>query len=103
MHDVERRDGWECGINIAGMIAKYFATSFAMLKVVSEPRVIQHLFSDLDDVEQLYWIAIEIDHVAGSRGLRSRVPGNTDIGLSERGRVIRAVAGHGHQSAFSLF
>src|SRR5215468_9801762 len=26
--------------NAAGMIAKYFATSFAMLKVVSEPRVI---------------------------------------------------------------
>ena len=31
-------------ISIAGTIAKYFATSFAMLKVVSEPRVISICF-----------------------------------------------------------
>ena len=30
--------------NIAGMMAKYFATSFAMLKVVSAPRVIRSCF-----------------------------------------------------------
>ena len=41
-HDIERRDLRESvPSSIAGMMAKYFATSLAMLKVVSAPRVIR--------------------------------------------------------------
>ena len=63
----------------------------------------QHLFSDLDDVEQLRWIGIEIDHVAGfARGLCPGVHGNTHVGLRERRCVVRAVTGHGNQVTLEL-
>ena len=64
----------------------------------------QHLFPDLNDVEQLRRIAVEIDHVAGfARGLSAGVHCDADVGLRERGRVVRAVTGHGDQMAFGLF
>ena len=64
----------------------------------------QHLFSDLDDVDQLGRVAVEIDHVAGfARGLRAGVHRDAHIGLSERRRVVRSVAGHGHEMAVGLF
>ena len=91
-------------ISIAGMIAKYFATSFAMLKVVSEPRVISICFPISTMSMQLGRVAVEIDHVAGfARGLRAGVHGHADIRLRERGRVVRAVAGHGDEMAVGLF
>ena len=63
----------------------------------------QHLLSDLNDVEQLRWIAIEIDHVAGfARGLRAGVHGHTHVGLRERRCVVRAVAGHRNQVTIGL-
>jgi hypothetical protein len=39
-------------MNIAGMMAKYFATSFAIENVVRAPRH-QQLLADLDDLDQL--------------------------------------------------
>ena len=63
----------------------------------------EHLFSDLDDVEQLGWIAVEIHHVAGfARGLRAGVHRHAHIRLRERGRVVRAVAGHGDEMTLAL-
>ena len=64
----------------------------------------QHLFPDLNDVEQLGRIAVEIDHVAGfARGLRAGVHRDADIGLRERGRVVRPVTGHGDEMTVGLF
>ena len=75
-----------------------------MLKVVRRAARDQHLFPDLDDVDQLGRVTVEIDHVAGfARGLRARVHGDADIGLGERGRVVRSVAGHRDEMAVRLF
>ena len=64
----------------------------------------QHLFPDLDDVDQLRRVAVEIDHVAGfARGLRSGVHRDADVGLRQRGCVVRAVAGHGNEMTVGLF
>ena len=91
-------------ISIAGMMAKYFATSLAMLKVVSEPRVISICFPISTMSMQLRRVAVEVDHVAGfARGLRAGVHRHADVGLRERRRVVRAVAGHGDQMAVGLF
>ncbi len=51
----------------------------------------------------LVGIGIEIDHVAGFfGGLRAGVHGHGHVGLGQRGRIVRAVAGHGHQPAAGL-
>ncbi len=49
-------------INMAGMIAKYLATSLAMLNVVNEPRVMSQLLADFDDLDELGRIGVEVDH-----------------------------------------
>ena len=86
------------------MMAKYFATSFAMLKGRERAARNQELFSDFDDLDQLRRVRIEIDHVARFFcGLRAGVHRDADIGLRERGRVVRAVAGHRHEMTTFLF
>ena len=48
-------------------------------------------------------LLIEVDHVAGLlRRLRARVHRDGDVGLRERGRVVRAVAAHRDEPAFAL-
>ncbi len=90
--------------NIAGMIAKYFATSLAIEKVVSEPRVISNCFADGHDFDQLGRIAVEIHHVAGFfRRHGSRVHGHADIRLSQRRSIVCTVTGHRHEAALRLF
>ncbi len=90
-------------ISIAGIIAKYFATSFAMLKVVSEPRVISICFPISTMSSSFVGLRIQIDHVAGfARGLRAGVHGNAHVGLRERRCVVRAVTGHGNQVTLGL-
>lgn len=49
VHHVENIQLRKYPANIAGMIAKYLATSFATENVVSAPRVNQKLFADFDD------------------------------------------------------
>jgi hypothetical protein len=79
-------------MNIAGMIAKYFAMSFAMENVVRAPRSDQQLLSDRDHFDKLGRIAVEIDHVAGLfRGGCTGIHRQTDIGLRQRRRIIRAI------------
>ena len=83
-------------ISMAGMMAKYLATSLAMLKVVKRPAGDEQLFADFDDLDQLRRIGVEVHHVAGFLGgLRAGVHGHADIRLGQRGRVVGAVAGHG--------
>ena len=55
----------------------------------------QELLADLDDLDQLRRVRVEVDHVAGllRRG-STGVHGDADVGLRERGSVVRAVAGH---------
>ena len=86
------------------MMAKYLATSLAIENVVSAPRRDQQLLADLDDLDKLGRVGIQIDHVASlARGLRAGLHGDTDIGLSQRRRIVRAVAAHGDQAAVGLF
>ena len=85
--------------NAAGMMAKYFATSFASEKVVSAPRVISICFPVSTTSISLVGIAVEVDQVAGlARRLRARLHRERDVGLRQRRRVVGAVAGHRDQA-----
>ena len=85
------------------MIAKYFATSLAMEKVVSAPRVISSCLPISTISISLVGIAVEVDHVAGfARRHGAGVHGDADIGLSQRRRVVGAVAAHGDKLALRL-
>ena len=89
--------------NAAGMIAKYFATSLAMLKVVSAPRVISICLPISTISINLVGIRIEIDHVASFLGgLRAGIHGDAHVGLGQCRRVVGAVAGHGDELSAGL-
>ena len=104
MHDVERRDRRECRHQHGGNDREIFRDVVGDAESRERAARDQHLFSDLDDVDELGRVAVEIDHVAGfARGLRAGVHGDADIGLRERGRVVRAVTGHGDEMAVGLF
>ena len=63
----------------------------------------EHLLANLHDFQQFGRVGIEIDHVAGFlRRLCSCVHRHADIGLSQRWRVIGAVAGHGYKFSLRL-
>ena len=63
----------------------------------------QQLLADLDDLDQLRRVGVEVDHVAGLlRGGRAGVHRHADVGLRERRRVVRAVAGHRDHPALRL-
>jgi len=103
-HDIERVQlrigGWR---NAAGMMAKYLAMSLAMLKVVSDPRVISICLPVSHHLDELGGVRVEIDHVAGLFGrLCAGIHGHGHIGLSKSGRIVRTVAGHRHQAPFGL-
>ena len=86
--------------NIAGMIAKYLATSLAIENVVSEPRVMSSCLPISTISMSFVGFGVEVDHVAGLFGrLRAGVHRHADVGLRERGRVVGAVAGHRDQPA----
>ena len=90
-------------MNIAGIMAKYFATSLAIENVVSAPRVISSCLPISTISISLVGIAVEIDHVAGlARRHRAGVHRHADIGLRQRRRVVGAVAAHRHQLALRL-
>ena len=90
--------------NIAGMMAKYFDTSLAMLKVVSEPRVISSCLPISTISMSLVGIGVQVHHVAGFLGrLGAGVHRHAHVRLRQRGRIVGAVAGHRHQLAAGLF
>ncbi len=63
----------------------------------------EELLADVDDLEELRGVAVEVDHVARLLGgLRARVHRHGHVGLSKRGGVVRAVAGHRHEVALGL-
>ena len=104
VHDVERRDGREGRHQHGGNNREIFRHIVRDTERRQRTACDQHLFPDLDDVEQLGRVAVEVDHVAGfARGLRARVHRHADISLRERRRIVRAVAGHGHEMTVGLF
>ena len=63
----------------------------------------QELLADLDDLDQLRRVRVEVDHVPRFlRGGRAGVHRHSDIGLSECGRVVRAVSGHRDHASVRL-
>ena len=63
----------------------------------------EELLADLDDLDELRRVRVEVDHVAGLLGRgRARVHRHADVGLGERGGVVRAVAGHRDHPAACL-
>ena len=63
----------------------------------------EQLLADLDDVDELRRVGVEVDHVPGFlRRLGAGVHRDADVGLRERGRVVRAVAGHRDEPAARL-
>ena len=89
--------------NIAGMIAKYFATSFAIENVVSEPRVISSCLPISTISISLVGFESRSTMFPASRA--ACVPGvhrHADVGGGERGRVVGAVAGHRDEVAALL-
>ena len=63
----------------------------------------QELLADLDDLDELRRVRVEVDHVAGLlRRLGAGVHRHGDVGLGERGGVVRAVAGHRDEAAARL-
>ena len=57
----------------------------------------------MDHLNQLGGVGIQVDHVARFlRRLGAGVHGHRHVGLSQRGRVVGAVAGHRHQPTFRL-
>jgi hypothetical protein len=86
------------------MMAKYFATSLAMEKVVSEPTGDEELLADLNDVDELGGVGVQVDHVPGLLRRRGpRVHRDADVGLRQGWSVVRAVAGHRDELAALLF
>ena len=62
------------------------------------------MLPDFDNFQKLRRIRVEVHHVAGLLGgLRAGVHRHADVGLRQRGRVIRAVADHRHEAAALLF
>ncbi len=77
------------------MMAKYLATSLAMLNVVSAPRVIRSCLPI--STTSMSFVGFESRSTMLPASLAACVPGvhrHGDVGLRERRGVVRAVAGH---------
>ena len=85
------------------MMAKYLATSLAILNVVSEPRVIKQLLAHLHHLDQLGRVGVEIDHVGRLFGrLRAGIHRHTHIGLRQGRRIVGAITRHSHHTSACL-
>ncbi len=84
-------------------MAKYLATSLAIEKVVSEPRVISSCLPI--STISISLVGLESRSTMLPASLAAWVPGvhgHADVGLGQGGGVVGAVAGHGHQVAAGL-
>ena len=89
--------------NIAGMMAKYLATSLAIENVVSEPRVISSCLPISTISISFVGFESRSTMLPGFLGrLRAGVHRHADVGLGERRGVVRAVAGHRDERAARL-
>ena len=70
-------------------MAKYFATSLALEKAVSEPRARSNCSAISTTSTELGPVGIEVDHVPRLLGRRrTGVDGHADVGLSQRWRAL---------------
>ena len=103
-HDVRaRRAPGSAPANIAGMIAKYLATSFAIENVVSEPRVIRSCLPI--STISISFVGFESRSTMFPASRAACVPvfiATPTSAWRERGRVVRAVAGHRDEVAAGL-
>ena len=84
-------------------MAKYLATSLAIEKVVSAPRVISSCLPISTISMSLVGSLSRSTMLPASRAAtRAGVHGDADIGLGQRRRVVGAVAAHGDQLALGL-
>ncbi len=84
--------------NSAGMMAKYLATSLAIEKVVSAPRVISSCLPI--STTSISLVGFESRSTMFPASLAAVVPvfmATPDVGLREGRRVVGAVAGHGDE------
>ena len=85
------------------MMAKYLATSLAMLKVVSEPRVISICLPMRTISMSLVGLESRSTMFPASLGcLGAGVHGHGHVGLGQGGRVVGAVARHRHEASAGL-
>ena len=90
-------------MNIAGMMAKYLATSLAMLKVVSAPRVISSCLPI--STISMSFVGLESRSTMLPASLAAMVPvfmATPTSACASAGRVVGAVAGHRHELALLL-
>ena len=86
--------------NMAGMIAKYLATSLAMENVVSAPRVMSSCLPI--STISMSLVGLESRSTMLPASFAADVPvfiATPDVGLGQRGCVVGAVAGHRDQPA----
>ncbi len=89
--------------NMAGTIAKYLATSLAIEKVVSEPRVIRSCFPISTISMSLVGLESRSTMLPGfARGLGAGVHRHADVRLRQRGGVVGAVTRHRDQAPAAL-
>ena len=89
--------------NIAGMMAKYLATSLAIEKVVSEPRVISSCLPI--STISISFVGFESRSTMFPASLAACVPvfmATPTSAWASAGRVVGAVAGHGHEVTTGL-
>ena len=103
-HDVERaRAPGRCAANAAGMMAKYLATSLAMLNVVSAPRVISSCLPI--STISMSLVGLESRSTMLPASLAACVPvfiATATSACASAGRVVGAVAGHRDEPAARL-
>ena len=89
--------------NMAGMMAKYLATSFATEKVVRAPRVMSNCLPI--STTSISLVGLESRSTMFPASLAACVPAfmaRPDVGLRQRGSVVGAVSGHGDEFALGL-
>ena len=89
--------------NMAGMMAKYLATSLAIEKVVSAPRVMSSCLPI--STISMSFVGFESRSTMFPASLAAWVPvfmATPDVGLGQRRGVVGAVAGHGDEPAAGL-
>ena len=97
-HDVEGRNGRERDHQHGGNDGEVFGDVVGDAEGGEGAARDEELLADLYDLDELGGVAVEIDHVAGlAGGLGAGVHGDADVGLGQRGGVVRAVTGHGDE------
>src|SRR5579883_2147878 len=85
------------------MIAKYLATSFAIEKVVSAPRVINNCFPIATTSMSLVGLLSKSTMLPASFAAIVPVFIAKPTSACQRRCIVGAIASHGHQAAFMLF